>query len=44
MMIMVTRQSLMGRYAATSFLSIAGWASTALMAIAAIFLLWSLLG
>lgn len=41
MMLMVTRASLMGRYAATPFLTIAGWASTALMTIAALFLVWS---
>lgn len=44
MMLMVTRQTLMGRYAATPFLSIAGWASTALMTIAALFLVWSMVG
>lgn len=41
MMIIVTRSSLMGRYAANKFLSIAGWASTALMTIAALMLVWS---
>ena len=44
MMLMVTRQTLMGRYAATPFLSIAGWASTVLMTIAALFLVWSMVG
>jgi Mn2+/Fe2+ NRAMP family transporter len=42
MMIMVARQTLMGRYVATPLLSIAGWASTALMAIAALFLVSSI--
>jgi Mn2+/Fe2+ NRAMP family transporter len=42
MMVMVTRKTLMGRYIATPFLTLAGWASTALMTIAALFLLWSI--
>lgn len=44
MMVMVTRSSIMGRYAAAPILTLAGWASTLLMTIAALFLLWSMFG
>lgn len=43
MMMMVTRTSIMGQFRAKPWLAIAGWGSTSLMTIAALFLLWSIL-
>ena len=42
MMIMVSRKSIMGRYRAKPLLALAGWGSTALMALAALILIWSM--
>ena len=44
MMVVVTRQSVMGRFTAKPTLAVFGWAGTALMAITVVALFWSLIG
>jgi Mn2+/Fe2+ NRAMP family transporter len=44
MMIMASRTALMGEYRLGLGVAVAGWAATGLMAIAAGFLVWSMIG
>ena len=44
MMVVVTRQSVMGRFTAKPTLALFGWAGTALMAVTVLALFWSLIG